>query len=572
MKSLNAGTDLLFPTKGGTTLAVRYFDLQRITKLEADPATAEAKKGFVQTFQRSPSSSPLWNYDFDQIKSFRDAFQHTAVFFIFPPDKMMQQLTAMDSILKLLQASLAHFPTSDAHPNITSGDDESSRNQKAKAKGCARLFIVPDHASALNAIGSIQESLTPAKIKSKQQFFKTEREKMLHVNVERNNSSLNTMSASEISALSSSIPPDAAGKLASKAFRSWATKAGISLADANVVMSVMGSLKRIVESAANDDGSGLEDVPVEEWVKRTIIDFFGSSTSTAMKNHHHGQGQENGQGNGNHEDVAIEDDDVGMDDEGIDFGFDTSGPSREWPQSLDYPEPAQKSNSRNNTYAFSSSAEEYGSHVPRTRGRDTRFTNKTPTSGIVLTAPDHLHNYEYDYNLPQQGPSYSQPFHHFREPTMDVEPSRNHHIFQSNSTSYVRAHGNRTSGYAQNVYNQSEQGLAPPSTRRQHLHPIGHSQSHAPIPMDHSDRNRSLSQPMMHSDFGMYSQTMQEQHQSYGHHPGHMMTPSTRTPHQQHQFLQQPSRSVRQRTSRGYTSGSQPYRNQNRPLSDHYRY
>ena len=68
------------------------------------------------------------------------------------------------------------------------------------------------------------------------------------------------------------ISSRAAAEHSAAAFRSWADQSGISLADANVVMSVMGSLNKIIESAM-DGGGGLEDIPVEDHVKRTILDL-----------------------------------------------------------------------------------------------------------------------------------------------------------------------------------------------------------------------------------------------------------------------------------------------------------
>jgi hypothetical protein len=90
--------------------------------LEADPLTLESKKSFKKLLfpnENVPneasllSTSTAWKYDFDGVRSFRDVFKHTAVFFILPPDKMMYQLGRMDSVVKLLQSSLAHFPPRD---------------------------------------------------------------------------------------------------------------------------------------------------------------------------------------------------------------------------------------------------------------------------------------------------------------------------------------------------------------------------------------------------------------------------------------------------------------------------
>jgi len=70
------------------------------------------------------------------------------------------------------------------------------------------------------------------------------------------------------------ISSHAAAAHAAAAFRSWAEGAGVSLGDANVVMNVLGSLDKIISSGL--DERVLDEIPVEQSVKRALLQFFGS--------------------------------------------------------------------------------------------------------------------------------------------------------------------------------------------------------------------------------------------------------------------------------------------------------
>ena len=117
MKSLNGGADLLFPLSG-TTIAVRYYDEQHITRLENDPQTIQCKKEYKTTLfdlenKEDEMKGCEWDYNFDGVRTFRDSFRHTVVFFVLPPDRLQDQLQEFDSVTKLIQTSLAHFPAID---------------------------------------------------------------------------------------------------------------------------------------------------------------------------------------------------------------------------------------------------------------------------------------------------------------------------------------------------------------------------------------------------------------------------------------------------------------------------
>jgi len=64
-----------------------------------------------ERLKQSLKNGSMLGYDFDGVKSFRDAFKHPVVFFVLPADKMVDQLKRVDSVVRLLQTSLASFPS-----------------------------------------------------------------------------------------------------------------------------------------------------------------------------------------------------------------------------------------------------------------------------------------------------------------------------------------------------------------------------------------------------------------------------------------------------------------------------
>lgn len=309
------------------------------------------------------------------------------------------------------------------------------------------------------------------------------------------------------------ISSRAAAEHSAAAFRSWADQSGISLADANVVMSVMGSLNKIIESAM-DGGGGLEDIPVEDHVKRTILDFFGSGSrnnggSGGLLSHgRHGAGDV---------DVNAVDLDV----------------SQEWMQNNH-----AGGNFRGNVCTDEIVEDDY--HYPQDRNHmveSTNVMNRVP--GGVLRFDGHSENYY------SQGPSSN----YFGE--SDVEPSWNHH--HPNSSIGAFANANRNARIHQS---------APVFTPRQRQYP---NPLHVHASM-HQDRNPSLSQhPTMHNP-----QMMQNENYEYGH-SRTMNTSMLQTPRQP-PFSQQPARSVRQRTSRRYFGDSHQNQTQNQNPNSGYDY
>ncbi len=237
--------------------------------------------------QCSSSSVTKFDYDFDKVRTFRDAYQYPVVFFLLPIGgnginwnmakngngngkkndngvKMNvgmrdEQLNRVDSVFKLLQSSLGYFPRRDGDDKSGGGNGSSRRFHD----GCARTFIVPDYSSILKILLVVQESLTQDKCDRKELFFQKEAERLL-VPLPQAGESTNEQ-----------ISTKAAMRQVTAVFHAWAQSRGISTTDANVIMDAMGSMENII--TANEQS--LEYVPVEGRVKKQILSFFGGGLS-----------------------------------------------------------------------------------------------------------------------------------------------------------------------------------------------------------------------------------------------------------------------------------------------------
>ena len=365
VKSLTGNADLLFPTSA-STLAVRYYDGQSLARLENDckiecegegdggekgDGSSRDKKGAKTSFLKTMTAHTdtdkdtntemesdtdmdvnntgeknmnMWDYDFDNVRTFRDAFKHTAVFIILSPGgsscssstgnsgggggsaakvkeiNAHNQLNTVDSVVNMLQASLSYFPNDHNHNHYKHNNTNTISKTKTKTKttGCARVFLVPDCASVLETIAAIQESLSPSKVQKKELYFQKESERLLFLedghdddggNDDDNDDEREHARDSSSPSLSLSLSSRAAGMLSMAAFRCWAGSEGISVADANVVLSVMGSLENVIKGAMDEmtrrssgGGGGFDHVPVESHVKKSIIEFFGGSVDLGL--------------------------------------------------------------------------------------------------------------------------------------------------------------------------------------------------------------------------------------------------------------------------------------------------
>ena len=282
VNSLTGGADLLFPLSGGTTMAVRYYDIQRIRHLDSIPSTATYRNQYQQQ-QEGTAAEGAANLDlnFDQILTFRNAFMHTVIFFVLEQQVLAEQLENPNSILHLVQHACTTFQHHNAIPQSRTSNNANAQSANAqstpnKAHGCARIFMVPEWISVLHSLASLQESLSPSKVKLKQEFFHKESTRFLHPLVDSTNTTGATGANTNDPKDEQEQPLDQkrVKQVVRSVFQEWAIQKGIDENDARVVLDALGSLEQIVKSGWSEDG--LENVPVENSVKVLIRDFFGS--------------------------------------------------------------------------------------------------------------------------------------------------------------------------------------------------------------------------------------------------------------------------------------------------------
>ena len=94
VSSLSGNAHYLFPDIG-TSLAVRVYDVQRVLSLQEKLDQ-----------QNLTCLNDVEIDDFDEIKTFRDSFQHSIVFISLPSEVMNSQMGASNSAVNQLQYSL----------------------------------------------------------------------------------------------------------------------------------------------------------------------------------------------------------------------------------------------------------------------------------------------------------------------------------------------------------------------------------------------------------------------------------------------------------------------------------
>lgn len=238
-----------------------------------------------------------WDYNFDNIKTFRDSYQHSVIFFVLPPSLLQSQLENMYSIVNLIQRSCQHFTLPSCYCCCASTHHLSNERNNLVVEqqdknalvpyqqrsvptttstmnsGCAKIFLLPDWNSALHTISSIQESLTASKIQKKEAFFEKESQRMLFpmLAVAAQEQQEEVMTHALLSSSGNvQLDETCVKDVVRKVFRDWAVRRGIDERDAHIVLDVVGSLQTLIIGGRDI----LNDVPVEESVKGLIRNFF----------------------------------------------------------------------------------------------------------------------------------------------------------------------------------------------------------------------------------------------------------------------------------------------------------
>jgi hypothetical protein len=233
IEKLSGGAQLLFP--GESSLAVRAYypsDLDALQGANPHPQTMDGLHGKEEQVQQQDTD------DLEGLGAFQSAFRTTVLFFVLPHDVLAEQLDNPDSFLH-----------------------RANRVLHASSEDCAQscsILTVPDTATAIAALTTIADAMAPAKRALRREF------------VERQ------LLACFLPDDASGFPhPNADGQAAmngASAFREWAELFELPPGEADVLMSIMGTLENIVTG----DYQALTRAPLEDRSKEILHGFFES--------------------------------------------------------------------------------------------------------------------------------------------------------------------------------------------------------------------------------------------------------------------------------------------------------
>jgi hypothetical protein len=192
-----------------------------------------------------------FDFNFDNIRLFRDSFKHSLVVFIMDESFVRTNLSKMNSSFQLLQSSLAFY-------------DKSS-------KGCSKVCICNDHDSAIESMHSMIDSISAAKVNKKLQYFQIESRKHLFPLIE-NETEFESIINSDI--YSKYVKDRVTASL-----REWGDTGNIS-EDLSVVINYIRSLEKIM----NADEEVLKSIPILKKTRIAILHFFRGITPEGMEN------------------------------------------------------------------------------------------------------------------------------------------------------------------------------------------------------------------------------------------------------------------------------------------------
>lgn len=257
-----SGAHLLIP--GEVTLAIRVYYPADIERLEREhPYSPELC--LKEIHNRGVESVNLQNQkptnDLDGLAAFQSTFAVTMVFFILPADAQIIALENACSFVCRAMRTL-ELPLQCIAPSLCSS---SARKKTLKP---ARVLVLSRTEDAVEAILTTAEmTLSLTKRRLKEQYF--ERQRLLHFKPRAvKDVASNDARSSENEALDAAAASHVASGL-----RSWAEAMGIPQGEADILMTVLGSLQAIVTATTEQ----LTHIPVEERTKNLVRLFFGSS-------------------------------------------------------------------------------------------------------------------------------------------------------------------------------------------------------------------------------------------------------------------------------------------------------
>ena len=214
---------------GSVSLAVRVYSVDDANRLEEDLSDDENADEGV-----------------DMLRSFRDKFEHSLVIFILPTGQHQRdQLGRRDSFVSMAQKSL-----------LFRDDNKSS------SKHVTRTAIVTDTTQVIQTIESVVQSLQPEKREKRKKYFESIANKQFLPGEGRK-------AAQEVVA-----------NHVKKTFLNWADRFELAEGDSAVALNTLESLVNV----ATANASTLDDVPIRDASKNTILTFFGNNSTGTSDN------------------------------------------------------------------------------------------------------------------------------------------------------------------------------------------------------------------------------------------------------------------------------------------------
>ena len=210
---------------GSVSVAVRVYSVDDANRLE----------------ERDLSDDENADGGVDRLRLFRDKFEHSLVIFILPTGQHQRdQLGRRDSFVSMAQKSL-----------LFRDDNKSS------SKHVTRTAIVTDTTQVIQTIESVVQSLQPEKREMRKKYFESIANKRFLPGGGRK------------------VPQEVVANQVRKTFNEWGHRFELAEGDSAVALNTLESLVNV----ATANASTLDDVPIRDASKNTILTFFGNNAT-----------------------------------------------------------------------------------------------------------------------------------------------------------------------------------------------------------------------------------------------------------------------------------------------------
>jgi len=237
IEKLSGGAHLLFP--GESSLAVRVYYLSDLQALEA--AVKTTTRGRLVDILHAKE----YDTGMDGLEAFHSAYRTTVVFFVLSGDVLKKQQQNPESFVRKACRVL---------------------NRSSQAGKSSLVLTVPDTAAAVAALMDICDANGPTKRGLRREFTQRQRSNIFLPDVS--------------TGLAHSNTDGRAASWAATAFRQWAERFDLPQGEADVLMSVMGSMENIVAG----DGGALARAPVEDRTVDILSMFFEIGDAMGSEN------------------------------------------------------------------------------------------------------------------------------------------------------------------------------------------------------------------------------------------------------------------------------------------------